>query len=51
MKRKKSKKQKDKATISTVTREMALPRFSESARKEQADILHHHLIKHNPPLG
>jgi hypothetical protein len=34
VKHKKSKKQRDAATLASVTKEMAGPRFAESARKE-----------------
>jgi hypothetical protein len=45
MKRKKSKKQKDKATLAKVTREMAQPRFAESARNEEE--ANHRVNKHH----
>jgi hypothetical protein len=50
MKLKKSQKQEDNATLATVTREMARPRFSESARKEQNGA-HHRPIKRGNSKG
>ena len=44
VKRKKSKKQRDQATIASVTKEMAGPRFAGSARKEEEAI--HGVMKH-----
>jgi hypothetical protein len=47
-KKKKSKKQSARATLASVTKEMAQPRFVESARKEE-DANHHdteHPIDH-----
>jgi hypothetical protein len=35
MKRKKSNKHRDKATLASVVKEMALPRIAESVRKEE----------------
>jgi hypothetical protein len=35
---KKSKKQRDKATLASVTKEMAGPRFAESARKAEEEV-------------
>ena len=46
MKRKKLKKQKDKTTLAKVTKEMARPRFAESARKEEEEA-NHRVSKHN----
>jgi hypothetical protein len=46
MKLKKLKKQKDKATFASVTKEMAQPRFAESARKEEEEA-NHRLTKHD----
>ena len=40
MKHVKSKKQKDKETLASVLKEMAQPRFAESARKEEEDANH-----------
>jgi len=39
-KKKKSKKESARATLASVTKEMAQPRFAESARKEE-DANHH----------
>jgi hypothetical protein len=36
----KSKKQKDKETLTSVMKEMAQPRFAESARKEEENANH-----------
>jgi hypothetical protein len=36
----KSKKRKDKETLTSVLKEMAQPRFAESARKEEEDAKH-----------
>jgi hypothetical protein len=46
VKHKKSKKQRDKATLASVTKEMAAPRFAESARKEEEE-LNHRVMKHD----
>jgi hypothetical protein len=40
MKHVKSKKQKDKETLTSVLKEMAQPRFAESARQEEEDANH-----------
>jgi hypothetical protein len=40
MKHKQSKKQKDQATLVRVKKEMARPRFVESARKEEEEANH-----------
>ncbi|MGD0963260.1 MAG: hypothetical protein ABSA57_05085 [Candidatus Acidiferrales bacterium] len=40
MKHLKSKKQKDKETLTSVLKEMAQPRFAKSARKEEEDANH-----------
>jgi hypothetical protein len=45
VKLKKSKKQKDKATVARVVKEMALPRFAESCRKEEES--NHRAMKHD----
>jgi hypothetical protein len=45
---KKSKSRKDKATLARVTKEMAWPRFVESARKEEVDA-HHQATKRSNP--
>jgi len=47
---KKSKKQRDKKTIASVTKEMARPRFAESAREEEEkeqEEATHRLTKHH----
>ena len=46
MKLKKSKKQKDKATLARVAKEMAQPRFAESCRKEEEEA-NHRVRKHD----
>jgi hypothetical protein len=46
VKHKKSKKQRDKATLASVTKEMAEPRFAESARKEEEEASHR-VMKHD----
>jgi hypothetical protein len=46
VKHKKSKKQKDKATLAGVAKEMAAPRFAESARKEEEEA-NHRVMKHD----
>jgi hypothetical protein len=46
VKHKKSKKQTDKATLASVTKEMAGPRFAESVRKAKKEA-NHGLIKHD----
>jgi len=45
VKHKKSKKQRDKATLASVTKEMAEPRFAESAREEEE--ANHRAMKHD----
>lgn len=45
-KKKKSKKQSARATLASVTKEMARPRFPESARKEEEEA-NHRLAKHD----
>jgi hypothetical protein len=40
IKKKKSKKQSDRKTLDRVTKEMARPRFAESARKEEEGANH-----------
>jgi hypothetical protein len=45
VKHKKSKKQEDKATLASITKEMARPRFAESARKEEEEA-NHRVMKH-----
>ena len=45
VKHKESKKQRDKATLASVTKEMAWPRFAESARKEEE--ANHGVMKHD----
>jgi hypothetical protein len=45
VKRKQSKKRQDKATLARVTKEMARPRFAESARKEEEEA-NHRVNKH-----
>jgi len=45
VKHKKSKKQQDKATLASVTKEMAEPRFAESARQEEE--ANHRVMKHD----
>jgi hypothetical protein len=46
VKHKKSKRQRDKATLASITKEMAAPRFAESARKEEEE-LNHRVMKHD----
>ena len=46
MKHIKSKKQKDKETLDIVFKEMAQPRFAESARKVEEDA-NHEVTKHS----
>jgi len=46
VKHKKSKKQRDKVTLASVTKEMAGPRFVESVRKAEEEA-NHGLIKHD----
>jgi hypothetical protein len=46
VKKKKSKKQSDRETLDRVTKEMARPRFAESARKEEEEA-NHRLTKHD----
>ena len=41
MKRKRSKKERDKAALTAVTKEMEQPSFAESARREEAAAGHH----------
>jgi hypothetical protein len=50
IKKKKSKKQSDKKTLDRVTKEMARPRFAESARKEEEEA-NHRLTKHDSFLN
>jgi hypothetical protein len=46
MKLKKLKKQKDKATLASVMKEMARPRFADSCRKEEEEA-NHRVTKHD----
>ena len=46
IKKEKSKKPNDKETLGRVTKEMARPRFAESARKEEEEA-NHRLTKHD----
>jgi hypothetical protein len=46
MKLRKSKRQKDKATLAHVVKEMAQPRFAESCRKEEEEA-NHRVTKHD----
>jgi hypothetical protein len=46
VKKKKSKKQSDRETLDRVTKEMARPRFAESARKEDEEA-NYRFMKHN----
>jgi hypothetical protein len=46
MKLKKLKKQKDKATLASVTKEMAQPRIAQSCRREEEEASHR-VAKHD----
>jgi hypothetical protein len=50
VKRKKSKKERDKATLAAVAREMEQPRFAESARQEE-EAAGHQVTSHRKQLG
>ncbi len=50
MKLKKSTKKKEKATLASVTKEMAQPRFAESCRKEEEEA-NHRATKHDTFVG
>ena len=50
IKKKKLKKQSDPKTLDRVTKEMARPRFAESARKEEEEA-NHRLVKHDSFLN
>jgi hypothetical protein len=47
VKHKKSKKQRDKATVASVTKEMAGPRFAGSARRQEEEANHGVMKHHN----
>jgi hypothetical protein len=50
IKKKKLKKETDQKTLDRVTKEMARPRFAESARKEEEEA-NHRLTKHDSFLN
>jgi hypothetical protein len=49
-KKKKSKEQRNRKTLASVTKEMARPRFAESARKEEEEV-NHRVAKHDSFLN